>query len=110
MYTKRHKPTSFVIVRSSISNNAFNVSAQCSPRHACPLKGVLLMQGKGGLSSHRNWRWSGVQGRENTCKTMHLLDTWLNSGKMTGFTGNFLRPTARPARRAGGCKSCSVQG
>lgn len=80
------------------------------PATPARLRGVLLMQGKGGLSSHRNWRWSGVQGRENTCKTMHLLDTWLNSGKMTGFTGNFLRPTARPARRVGGCKSCSVQG
>ncbi|MCV5631754.1 hypothetical protein OFN23_26610, partial [Escherichia coli] len=38
-----HKPTSFVIVRSSISNNAFNVSAQCSPRHACPLCVVVFM-------------------------------------------------------------------
>ncbi len=33
-----------MIERSSISNNASDVGAQCSPRHACPLKGALLMQ------------------------------------------------------------------
>lgn len=33
-----------MIERSSISNNASDVGAQCSPRHACPLKGPLLMQ------------------------------------------------------------------
>lgn len=33
-----------MIVSSSISNNDSNVGAQCSPRHACPLLGALLMQ------------------------------------------------------------------
>jgi len=33
-----------MIERSSISNNASDVGAQCSPRPACPLKGALLMQ------------------------------------------------------------------
>ena len=33
-----------MIERSSISNNASDVGAQCSPRHACTLKGSLLMQ------------------------------------------------------------------
>ncbi|MBM7355888.1 UNVERIFIED_ORG: hypothetical protein M2154_003490 [Enterobacter sp. JUb101] len=33
-----------MIERSSISNNAFDVGAQCSPRHARTLKGSLLMQ------------------------------------------------------------------
>jgi hypothetical protein len=47
------------------------------------------MQVQGGFCPRRNWRRQGVQGRENACKTMHLMDAWLNSGKMTGFTGIF---------------------
>ncbi|GCE70200.1 hypothetical protein SEA27A368_00330 [Salmonella enterica] len=29
------------------------------------------------------------QGRENTCKTMHLMDAWLIWLKIAGFTGIF---------------------
>ncbi len=29
------------------------------------------------------------QGRENACKTMHLMDAWLISLKIAGFAGIF---------------------
>ncbi|ESF72678.1 hypothetical protein SEEPBA42_03906, partial [Salmonella enterica subsp. enterica serovar Paratyphi B str. SARA42] len=37
----------------------------------------------------RDWRWQGVQGRENACKTMHLMDAWLIWLKIAGFMGIF---------------------
>jgi hypothetical protein len=63
--------------------------AQCSPRHACPLKGPLLMQVQRWPQAAPRLALVGSAGRENACKTMHLMDAWLNSGKMTGFTGIF---------------------
>jgi len=34
-----------------MKNNNFNAGAQCSPRHACPLRGALLMQAHEGAQA-----------------------------------------------------------
>jgi len=59
--------------------------AQCSPRHACPLNGALLMQlhqwaqAAAGLAQERDLRVI------NACKTMHLMRAWLFLEKWRDF-------------------------
>lgn len=52
----------------------------------------------------------GIKIRGFACKTMHLMDAWLFSGKIAEFSGIFLRATVRPVLHVGGCKSGSVPG
>lgn len=80
-------------------NEFNNTGAQCSPRHACPLNGALLMhlhewtQAAAGLARERVLR--GLKRMQN-----HAPDACMAvSAKMAGFSGIFFRATGRPVQR-----------
>lgn len=83
--------------------------AQCSPRHACPLNGSLLMQVHDPSQGEPVLALAGDSMLVKYMQNHTPYDAWLFNGKMAGFSGIFERPTVRPVLRGGGCNSGFVQ-
>ena len=98
-----------MIERSSISNNASDIGAPCPPRHACPLKGALLMQAHDRPQSAPVLALAGNSVSLKRMQNHASMHAWLLYVKMEGFSGIFKRTTARPVLHGGGCNSGSVR-
>lgn len=89
-----------MIERSSISNNASDVGAQCSPRHACPLRGALLMQAHEGAQAAPVLVRGGWKIQSFACKAMQLgMHGYFI--KKTGISGRFMQIFCGSARPVG---------
>ena len=82
-------------------NKLFNAGAQCSPRHACPLPGAILMQVHKGLQAAPALVQRGM-GNSGFCMQSHAASACMAIFlKRRVFSGRFMRIFCGSARPVG---------